>query len=193
VVFAKTLFLVQENLPAPALHATKSPVPSVQDINIPKDQIFNLEKHKPIMKKIKQNTKTPKKRQERKREKKKEKEKDLRKDLGLRGLLVHVDVFPRQEFLVAEKALVKESGSRGRRMEVFTGGSWRQRRRGFAEKHVGFVDNLRDLLANATLLGFQHYTQSCHISHPPLYSLCSPFHIEAMAETGDRRLERVFG
>jgi hypothetical protein len=80
------------------------------------------------------------------------------------GLLVHVDVFPGQEFLVAQKALVKKSWSGGRRMEVFTGGR-RQRRRWLAEKHVGLVDNLWGLLANATLLGFQHNTQSCHLSH----------------------------
>lgn len=54
-------------------------------------------------------------------------------------------------------------------MEVFTAGGRstrrsRQRRRGLVEQHVGLVDNLRSLLTNNTLLGFQNYTQTSHIS-----------------------------
>lgn len=103
------------------------------------------------------------------------------KDLGfvVASLLVHVDVFPRQELLVAEKALVKKS----RCWEITTRVMSLQRRElvVVVEQHGGLVNYLwMILLANptitttnsttitttttttTTLLCFQYYTKSHH-------------------------------
>jgi len=75
VVLAKTLFLVQENLPAPALHATKSPVPSAHDTYYSPPQhiyitqrpnLYLTHRQKKKTKNIKHKTKKEMKRKERK-------------------------------------------------------------------------------------------------------------------------------
>lgn len=93
MVLAKTLLLVHENLPAPALLATKSPVPSAQHIfqhnnYYGKEQIFNRRQNQAM-------SKNKHEMQEKKGKK------EVSKDLSFRGLLVHVDIIPQQDPLVA--------------------------------------------------------------------------------------------
>ena len=105
------------------------------------------------------------------------------------NLLVHVDVFAKQEFLLAQKASVKKIGigwQIGR--VVINSGVIRQSRvrlrEGFGvliDHHSGFVNNLRESVANTssttitTLLTFQQYSKSDHISYSTVYlTLCEP-------------------